>query len=283
MQSDMKHILMLTDFSDNSWNAIRYALSMFKNIECTFYLLIVNLLPSYTGAQTSVRANQEKLRKSILEQSEADLQDLLKRIEKSLPDNKHKFITNAVYGSFVRTVKKMVANYKIELIVMGTKGASGLKKIIVGSNTAAVLSKIDCPLLAVPENATYEKPREITFVTDFKVAYNHKMLDMLKEVMTLSNTPLSILNALEKGKNLSDEQTSNKGFLTNHLNNLEHSFFTLSKAEVDEAVQCFVESRNIDMIVMVKKDRSFLQKILIKPTVKNISYHIEIPFLVLHE
>lgn len=283
MQSHMKRILMLTDFSENSWNAIRYALSMFKNIDCTFYLLTVNLLPSYTGAQTSVRINQEKLRKSVLKQSEADLQDLLKRVEKSLPNSKHRFVTNAVYGSFVDTVKKSVANYNIELIVMGTKGASGLKKIIVGSNTAAVISKVDCPLLAVPENATYEKPREITFVTDFKVAYGHKMLNTLKEIVTLNNTSLSILNVLEKGKDFNDEQTSNKRYLTDYLNNLEHGLYTLSNAEVDEAVQCFVESRNVHMIVMVAKDRSFLQKILIKPTVKNISYHIEIPFLVLHE
>ena len=279
----MKHILLPADFSENSWNAIRYALAMFKEKECTFYLLNSNITPSYTGAKSSVRANQEKLRKNILEQSEADLKALMNRIEEHQQNTNHKFITKAVYGSFVEMVKRTVANYKIELIVMGTKGATGLKKIIVGSNTSAVISKVDCPLLAVPENATYEKPREIAFATDFMVAYNQNMLNTLIEVATLNKTPLRILNVLDKGKTLNDEQISNKGSLTDFLKDFEHSFHTLSSAEVDDAVQCFVESRDIDIIAMVAKDRSFLQKILIKATVKNISYHIDIPFLVLHE
>lgn len=279
----MKNILMPTDFSDNSWNAIRYALSMFKDTECTFYLLNVNIIPSYTGAKSSVRASQEKLRKNILKQSEVELQELLKRTEKLLPNSKHQFITNTVYGSFVDTLKRVVVNQKIELIVMGTKGASGLKKIIMGSNTAAVISKVDCPLLAVPENTTSEKPKEIAFATDFKVAYNHKILDTLTEVVTLNKAALRILNVLEKDAALDDQQTMNKKYLSDYLKDVEHSFHTLTSAEVDEAVQCFVESRDIDMIAMVAKDRSFLQKILIKPTVKNISYHIDIPFLVLRE
>lgn len=78
----MKHILLPTDFYESSWNAIQYGLSMFRKIKCTFYLFTVNRIPSYTGAQASVRSNQEKLSKSMLKESEDDLQELLKRIEK---------------------------------------------------------------------------------------------------------------------------------------------------------------------------------------------------------
>ncbi|NNE25323.1 MAG: universal stress protein, partial [Saprospiraceae bacterium] len=254
-----------------------------KNTACTFYILTVNIRPSFTGAQSSVQAKHEKLIKNILKQSEADLQGLLRRIEKLFPNSKHKFVTEAEYGYFVDTIKRMVAKHKIGLIVMGTKGASGLKKIIVGSNTSAVISKVKCALLAIPENAIYENPKEIAFATDFKVAYNHKMLETLKEVITLNKVSLRILNVLRKGKKLNDKQNSNKALLTDYLKDIGYSFYTLSKAEVDEALQCFVESRNIDMIAMVEKDRSLLQKILIRPTVKNISYHIDVPFLVLRE
>ena len=166
---------------------------------------------------------------------------------------------------------------------MGAKGASGLKKIIVGSNTIAVISNVDCPLLAVPENTTYEKPREIAFATDFNVAYSLTMLDQLKEMATLNKVPLRILNVLEKDDTLDDQQTTNKRCLNDHLKDVEHSFHTLTSNEVESAVQCFVESRDIDMIVMLAKNRVFSQRIWLKPTVKNISYHIDIPFLVLHE
>ncbi len=56
----MKCILLPTDFSINSWNAIQYGLSMFKETECTFHLLSVDVIPTFASAQTSVRVNQEK-------------------------------------------------------------------------------------------------------------------------------------------------------------------------------------------------------------------------------
>lgn len=274
---------MPTDFSDNSWNAIQYGLSMFKYIECTFYILTVNTMPSYSGAQTSVRANQAKLRKTILERSEADLRELLKKIEKLPPGTNHKFVIQADYDSLVRAIKRAVSTHKIDMIVMGTKGATGLKKIIVGSNTAAVISNIDCTLLAVPENATYEKPRELAIATDFKVPYTNKMLDTLKEMVILNNAPLRILTVLEKGENLNAEQRLNKKLLSDYFMDFDHSFHRLSGADVGGAVENFVECRDIGMIAMVAKNKGFLQNILIKPTVEKMSYHLEIPFLVLHE
>ena len=161
---------------------------------------------------------------------------------------------------------------------MCTKGASGLKKIIVGCNTAAVISK----LVVVPENATYEKPREIAFATDFNIGYSVTMLDQLKEMASLNKAPLRVLNVLEKDDTLDDQQTTNKQNLKDCLKGVEHSFHTLTSNEVETAVQCFVESMYIDMTVILAKNRVFSQRVWLKPMVKNISYHIDIPFLVLH-
>ena len=79
------------------------------------------------------------------------MQKLLKRIEKLPLNTKHEFMTIAVYASFVSAVRSVVENKKIDLIIIGAKGASGLKKIVLGSNTGDVIAKVECPLLAVPE------------------------------------------------------------------------------------------------------------------------------------
>ena len=63
----------------------------------------------------------------------------------------------------------------------------------------------------------------------------------------------------------------------------KHSFHRITNKKIEAGVQCFVESRNINMIVMVAKNINLFQRILFRPTVEEISYHIEIPFLVLHE
>lgn len=278
----MKHILLPTDFSENSWNAILYGLSMFKKSKCIFYLFTVNRIPSYTGAQTSVRSNREKLSKNMMKESEADLQELLKRIKKLPLNTKHEFETIAMYSTFVDAVRRVVENKKIDLIIMGTKGASGLKKIALGSNTGDVINKVKCPLLAVPEDATFEEVREIAFTIDLNMAYSPKVLDTLKEIATLNESTLRMLYISKDDQELSPEQKKNKKLLSDYLKDFEHSFHTLTNKTLSAAVQCFSQSRDIDMIAMVAENQNFFERILFKPAVEEISYHTEIPFLVLH-
>ncbi|WP_273568520.1 hypothetical protein [Maribacter halichondriae] len=82
---------------------------------------------------------------------------------------------------------------------------------------------------------------------------------------------------------MTEEQEKNKDFLDDYLVDVEHSFHSLTGTKLETAVQCFTESRDIDMIAMVAKNLNFFQRILFRPAVEEISYHAEVPFLVLHE
>ena len=76
----MKNILIPTDFSDNAWNAITYAINLFKKKECTFYL--VNVLPvtAYTGGEATVYVAPEILEESILMENRKKLKNILNKI-----------------------------------------------------------------------------------------------------------------------------------------------------------------------------------------------------------
>lgn len=280
----MQQILIPTDFSDNAWNALKYGLELFKKSKCTFYLMHVNPLPPYSGAGTSVRAASKNFSETILKDSKKDLQKLLGRIEKELPLNtKHTFVPMAMHDYFVDAVKRESENKKIDLIIMGTKGASGLKKATVGSNTGDVITKIKCPLLAIPEDAVYKSLDEIVFPTDYHIGYNVKVLDTLIEMATMNKAMLRILHISKKGEELNPEQVKNKDFLHDYLIDIDHTFHSLTGTKLETAVQCFTESRDIDMVAMVAKNLNFFQRILFRPAVEEISYHTEVPFLVLHE
>ena len=62
-----------------------------------------------------------------------------------------------------------------------------------------------------------------------------------------------------------------------------HSFHTITNKKVKSAIQCFVESREIDMMFMVAKNLNFIQQILFDSIVEQISFHTKIPFYVIHE
>lgn len=280
----MKHILIPTDFSDNAWNAVTYGLEMFKKTKCTFYLMHVNPIPTYSGAGSSLRSADTDFRESLLKQSKQELRQLQNRIEKeTVPNTKHTFVPLAFYDFFVDVIKREAKLKKIDLIIMGTKGATGLKKITIGSNTGDVITKVAHPLLAVPENAVYTVLHEIAFPTDFQIGYDMKVLDTLIEIATMNKAEIRILNITNDGKALTDEQQQHKDFLDDYLVDIDHSFHSLTDLKLETAVQAFTESRDIDMIAMVAKNLNFFQRILFRPDVEKISYYTKVPFLVLHE
>ena len=115
------------------------------------------------------------------------------------------------------------------------------------------------------------------------VSEQPKILNSITELAKMYNATVRILHIAKKDEILTDSQIENKEFLNNFFMDEKHSFHRLTNKKIEEGVQCFVESRDIDMIIMVEKNLNLFQRILFKPTVEEISYHIEIPFLVLHE
>ena len=280
----MKTILLPTDFSDNSWNAIEYALLFLKNTTCNFYLLHVNRLSNLVAGDTPYMVNKDTIESVYTIPTKKRLRELLKRISKQVPDNEnHRFFTLTDYNFFVDSIRSHVAEKKIDLIVMGTKGASGLQEYIIGSNAGDIIKKVQCTTLVIPENAKYTDLKEVAFPTDFTMGYDIQTLQPISDVLKTENATLRIIHINKKDEDLNDEQKSNKDLLEDYFEDFNHSFHFLTNKKVEDAVQCFVESRDTDMIVMVAKNLNYFQQILFHSKVEKISYHTDIPFLVLHE
>ena len=281
----MKNILIPTDFSDNSWNAIKYALKLYKKTRCSFHLLHVSNVNTFIGGEVPSISSSSTivLDKEIQVDVKQSLQTLVKKIDSISLNIKHSFITHADNGFLIDSIKSKVERNKIDLIIMGTKGASGLKEAIIGSNTGDVITRVKCPVLVVPEEAIYIKPREIAFPTDYNMSYSSKILDTLLNVARIHESSIRIVHIRKREGQLTEEQETNKGILHDYFKDHDHSFHTITCNRLENALQDFTESRNIDMISMVAKNLNFFQQLLFKPTVEDISYHIKLPFLVLHE
>ena len=201
-----------------------------------------------------------------------------------LPLNvKHEFKSLALYGFLTDHIKSQVKEKKIDLIIMGTKGSTGLKSVSIGSNTGDIITKVPCTVLAVPEHAVYSRIKEIGFPSDFQLKYDHKILETLKDILLLKKSALRLLYVSLKNEKLSPIQENNKRILMEHYKDIECSFHFVTGKKIDDSIQCFTESRNLDMLVMVAKNLNFLERILFRPTVEKISYHTKVPFLVIHE
>jgi nucleotide-binding universal stress UspA family protein len=280
----MKAILLPTDFSENSWNAIVYALNFLEKCSCNFYLLHVNRVNNLVDSDSPYIPDQETIENLYAKSSKIKLKEILKRIVKELPNNeKHKFYTLTDYNFFIESIRKHVYEKKIDMIIMGTKGASGLKEYIVGSNTGDVITKVKCTTLVVPEESSFKPLKEIAFPTDYTMDYDIQMLQPILDILEIPDTSLRMLHINKKNTKLNSDQQANKDLLNDYFENYDYSFHFLSNTKVEDAIQCFVESRGIDMMIMIAKNLNYFQQILFHSKIEKISYHTNVPFLVLHE
>ena len=282
----MKSILLPTDFSENSWNAIAYALSYFSNTTCTFYLLYVNPITEVAITDFNYSYNIEPLVTEEVQTkpTRKKLNGLLKKIATQFSNNpKHSFFTINDTDFFIDAVRNQVSEKKIDLIVMGTKGASGLKKLIIGSNTADIITKVKCNTLVVPENATFKLLDQIAFPTDLLQFYGATTLAPVLENLEQFNGTLNIVNINKKEVNLNKDQEKNKDFLEDYFSTYPHQFHFLTNTKIEAGINTFVQSKNIDMIVMIAKSLNYFQQLFFHSKIEEISYQTDIPFLVLHE
>ena len=227
---------------------------------------------------------QDVVEDVYIKPSKTQLRKVLKRILEQFPNIKsHRFYTLTDYNFFIDSIRKQVEDNHIDTIVMGTKGATSFNKLIVGSNTGDVITKVKCTTLVVPENAQFKGFREIAFPTDFSLTYGIETLQPLSDLLDLYHSSLRILHIGRKHEALNISQKMNKELLEDYFSHQDHSFHFLTSKKVEEAIQCFVESRDIDMVVMVAKNLNYFQQILFHSKVEEISYHTDVPFLVLHE
>jgi len=277
----MKKILLPTDFSPISINAMRYATRLFKDIPCTFYVLNVFRIPYLTNEELMDQnaANLALVEDEMYDNSREEMEKLIEAIPKN---EMHSFQTISDYNLFSLAVEQVIEEKEIELIIMGTKGASGAKEIFMGSNASDIIMKNSCHVIAVPEHNEFKLPKELVFPTDYLIEYDFNDLAPLVNLAELTDASIRIVHFSDKDE-LDETQIQNKRKLDSFLVNVQHSYHTLSNSDFEEGLNCFTQSRgNIDMIVIMARHYSFFERLFFKPKVRALSFHTKIPLFVIH-
>lgn len=279
----MKNILIPTDFSENSWNAIEYALRFLSKSSCNFYLLHVTTNNALVEFGISDIQTQDVSVQTETLPAKKRLQDTIKKIYEQFPKNpRHRFFSVTHSNSMINSIREEVIQKKIDLIIMGTKGRSDIKKLAIGTNAGNVITKVKCATLVIPENAKYKVPKEIAFPTDFSIFYRPEVLQPIIDIVETNNASVNVLHVNRNNIEMNEDQQKNKDYLDDYFSNYGHSFHFLTNTHLEDAVQQFVDDRNINLIAMLAKNLNYFQKILFHPTSNEISYYKNVPFLILH-
>ncbi len=278
-----KKILLPTDFSRNSWNAMQYAIELYKNEACDFYVLNAFNATGYALESMMVPEPGEKLYDEAKQKSEKGLGKIMERLSFRDQYPNHKFFMVSQFNSLLEAIKELVDKEDIQMIIMGTKGTTASRDVIFGSNAVSVMEKSrSCPVMAIPEEANYKDLKEIVFPTDYRMNFKRRELQDIMDAAELSNAAIRILYA-SNGDPLDNDQENNKKLLDESFEGLPHTFHTLSNVDPKSAVRCFVESRESDMIAFFNRKHSFFGSIFSRPMVKSLGRYAKVPVLALHD
>ena len=278
-----RKILLPTDFSRNAWDAIVYAIELFKDESCDFYILNTYNFSGYAMDNIIVAQPNNEYAEAVKEKSIKGLEKILQRISFRDEGADHNFYTLSKNDGLLDAIKEVVELKDIDLVIMGTKGDTDSLNVSFGSNTVTVMEKErNCPVMAIPQDTIYEDPNEIVFPTSFKTHYKKRELAHLIDIAKITKAPIRILH-VETEKQLSETQLNYRDLLEECFEGVEYSFHSLEKSDIGEAVELFVQSRGSGMIAFINKKHTFFGSIFSRPLVKDLGMHSKVPVLALHD
>lgn len=274
----MKNILVPTDFSDRAENAALYAAALAKQFNATLILAHGYRMPHADATMVERTGSAMEGRSSV------DLDELVDILHRKEGLEDLRIETFHVYATVTEVLEEALEKFEVDLIVMGTKGSGGLNSIF-GSNTAAAILQIKCPMLVIPENAQFSATKNILLATDYQMRAKDETLRPLAQIAKAFESKVNVLTVNEEEdyeaftealEHLANEYKDAIGAAQYE----QHHIHDLS---VEEGIEDFVTAHSVDLLVMVTHDRGFFSRLMNHSHTKRMALHTEIPMLALHE
>ena len=276
----MKKIVLPTDFSENADNAMDYALNLFKDEDCQFYLIHTYTPIIYSYDFTMSAGNfADDVTEMVKKNAEERLENQLKKLKEKHKNERHQFELISSFNTLTDELKSFAKEHEIDLIIMGTQGATGAHEVLFGTNTIHAINKAKCPVLAIPENYKFEAPIDILFPTDYKIDYDDKHLDLIKSIALNNHSKIHVVH-VSSGE-LNYEQSKNSVTLERLLVEYNDVYETLSDNYIADAINMYQDDHKTQLLVMINNKHSFFENLFFKPVISRIGLHLKTPFLVI--
>jgi len=274
----VKKILHPTDFSINSAYALKFAHSLSEKFKASLIVMHVAEVPtimnsasspSFSGMEAEKKASITEELKKYWKATLGDISALL-RVEFDVRLN----------SSTTKGILEAISEYEAGLVVMGTKGQSKLKEVVMGSTTKKLVAKSPCPVLAIPENVSLKEIRKIVYASDFD-QYDMAVLKKVADFAAMYDAGIIVLHIFFSGEKKENEMMTFKQQLSEHLSyaNIEYDF-RISE-NVNQAIANYLQECKADLLVMFEKEEGLIDKLFVfdKDRVGKFATHTSVPLL----
>jgi nucleotide-binding universal stress UspA family protein len=276
----MENILLLTDFSKNSLNAIAYSTNLFKGNRCHFFLLHVKSPVSYTTDDIMASGN-ESIYNIIVKDAKVELDGIVQDLKIRFKTETYEFETLVDFDNLSDSIKQVLDAKKIDLIVMGTNGVTGAKEVVFGSNTINVIRQLNCPTLIIPEGFTFRKTNQVLLPLDIEDALSGNAFSNISKFSDRFSEKLHVLR-VKPNSEKSTEEKKDKEHLKYFLKNIDSEYHAVNDIPMRYMVDCYIQTHNIDLLVLLVQEESLLERFFMGSSTTRISNAIRVPLLVFH-
>lgn len=275
----MKNILLPTDFSENSQNAIIFALELFRGSSVQFHMLNVQRPSEYTTGDIILSSPGDTIFGVVMNDNKIRLKNLIAELKEQYKDEDYEFEVHVDFDTLTDAMNQIIQKNKMDLIIMGTNGATGAREVLFGSNTLNVIRKINCPLLAIPEGYVFSKLDSFLFTSDSCKDLGHENTKPMKQLMEMFNPVLHVLKIKPDTAVTHNCDTC----LQTIVKTGSVKSYTVKGIPAPMVIDTFVQMNSVDVHAMFVKRESFMDRFIFGSDTTKISYKTRIPLLLMHK
>lgn len=275
----MKTIIIPTDFSPTATNAMHYGIDMAKSIQASIILLHVYQVPvSYTDTPI-VLVSVEELKK----EAEQKLEKLHKEVE-HLSSGSIKIYTEARLGNIADEIENLCEKVKPFAVVMGSKGSTGIEKILFGSTTLTAIRHLTWPVICVPPGKAFGNGiKKIGFACDFRNIVEITPADAIKTFVKEFGAELHVLNVDYHNKQFKPETPEQSALLHTMLEEVNPLYDFIEHKDIEDGLNEFAEKNNLDLLITIPKKHKLLDGLFKPSSTKQLVVQSHIPVMCIHE
>lgn len=274
----MKTLILATDFSPASLNAMHYAADMASEINASILLLHVYQVPlSFTEIPVPALSAPEM--KEIGEERISLLKEELEHIT----SGSIKIETAVMLGDPAAELAALCAHIKPFAVIMGTHGGSGLERLLLGSTTLQVIRHLKWPVIVIPPGTSYHTIKKIGLACDFKDVVESTPVDFIKSMVNEFGATLHILNVDQQHSNQKDERPLESAYLETMLEPAKPKYHFLENENVVDAITQFSEVNNLDLLMVIPKKHKGIEGLFHRSQSAGVVTKAHIPVMAVHE
>ncbi len=277
----MIKVLVPYDFSQTANYALNFATSLSANyseIEITVLHIIETPVTTGMGTMGGGLETIPEFENQIyfMELIETRKKQL-KEIDEQYKDSIFKLKTKMVLGSVFKGISESIADQNPDLIVMGSKGASGLEEVIIGSNTEKVVRTATCPVVTIKAETEVTKMKKVVFASDFRDS-DEKVANRIKRIQAIFNAQFYfvIVNTPGNFETTRDSMNRIRTFVQkHHFENIKAEVYN-SLSEESGIIE-FADDIDADLIAMTTHGRTGLLHLITGSIAEDVVNHSKRP------